>query len=63
MSESCVKEPKREPDFIVLLSNYSQVKWKVYLHLLKTTFTLRKLACTVSFFVITMHARQITADE
>lgn len=40
-------KPQTEPGFIVMLFDYTQVKWKVYLHPLKITFSLRKLACTI----------------
>lgn len=46
MSKSCRGEPQTEPGFIVMLFDYTQVKWKVYLHPLKITFSFRKLACT-----------------
>ena len=45
MSESCREKPQSKPGFIVMLFDYTQVKWKVYLHPLKITFSLGKLAC------------------
>lgn len=54
-------KPQREPGFIVMLFDYSQVKWKVYLHPLKITFSLRKMACTV--FCNCPAQRERIADE
>lgn len=42
MSESCRGKPQSEPSFIVMLFDYTQVKWKVYLHPMKITFSLQK---------------------
>lgn len=47
-------KPQREPGFIVMLFDYTQVKWKVYLHPLKITFSLRR-NCHVPLFIIALH--------
>lgn len=44
-------KPQREPGFIVMLFDYTQVKWKVYLHPLKITFSLRKNWHVVRFVI------------
>lgn len=41
MSKSCRGKPRSEPSFIVMLFDYTQVKWKVYLHPMKITFSLK----------------------
>lgn len=42
MSKSCRGKPQSEPSFIVMLFDYMQVKWKVYLRPMKITFSHRK---------------------